>query len=125
MTFLYRKLASLLLAIRNCEQSGNKVWQDKHRATIDALIKKHMPSGSGFDSGTKLHFSSSPEKLVFKTSFHHMNDAGSYDGWTSHTITVKPSLVHGFTLSIGGKNRNSIKDLINEMFQDSLHTEVE
>jgi hypothetical protein len=126
MTPLYRKLAGLLLAVENCEKTGNKVWREKHRETIKALAEKHLPRGSGFDNGTKLDLDSSePEKLVFQTSFHHMNNAGMYTGWTEHKVTVKGSLVYGFTLTVSGQNRNDIKDFISDMFQESLNTEVE
>jgi hypothetical protein len=123
---LYRKLAGLLLAIDNCEKSGNSEWQKRHTATLFDLVAKHMPSGSGFDRGTKLLVvSSEPENLVFETSFHHMNETGTYDGWTEHLVSVKPSLVHGFTLKVSGRDRNEIKSLISEVFWNCLTTEVE
>jgi hypothetical protein len=123
---LYRKLACLILAIDNCEFAGNVVWRDKHLATLETLVAKHMPSGSGFDEGTKLVLDdSSPDQLVFKTSFHHMNNNGMYSGWTHHTVTVKPSLTYGFTLKISGRDRKNIKDIIADEFQQSLITEVE
>ena len=31
---LYREIASLLAAIRNCEKSGNDEWFDKHHARL-------------------------------------------------------------------------------------------
>jgi hypothetical protein len=58
--------------------------------------------------------------LVIVTSYHHMNDAGMYDGWTDHKVIVTPSLVHGFVLRITGRNRNDIKEYIADLFQQSL-----
>lgn len=49
-----------------------------------------------------------------------MNDAGYYDGWTEHTITVTPAFIGGFELSISGRNRNDIKDYISEVFNQAL-----
>jgi len=122
---LYRKLASLVQAHINCEISGNKEWFEKHEARIEELVKNYMPSGSGFDCGTKIDLDkSTPEKLVFYTDFHHMNEVGYYDGWTEHRITVRPSLAFGFTLTISGKNRNEIKDYIHQAFDCALDEEV-
>ena len=123
---LYRKLASLVQAHINCEISGNKEWFEKHEARIEELVKNYMPSGSGFDCGTKIDLDkSTPEKLVFYTDFHHMNEVGYYDGWTEHRITVRPSLAFGFTLTISGKNRNEIKDYIHQVFDCALNEEIE
>ena len=121
---LYRELASLVRARLNCEISGNKEWFEKHEARIEELVKNYMPSGSGFDCGTKIDLDkSTPEKLVFYTDFHHMNE-GYYDGWTEHRITVRPSLAFGFTLTISGRNRNEIKDYIHQVFDCALNEEV-
>jgi hypothetical protein len=125
-TTLYSRIANLLMSIDNCEKSGNTEWHVRHSDTLNALVKKHMPHGSGFDNGT--HFAwekSNSEKLVFETSFHHMNENGYYDGWSDHTITVKPSLTFGFNMTVSGKNRNEIKDYIGDVFYDALRTEVE
>jgi hypothetical protein len=123
---LYMALASLVGAYGRCYLSGNEEWRDKHEERIEALVDRHMPSGSGFDSGTKIQLGrSSEEKLVFATSFHHMNDAGMYDGWTEHDVIVTPSLAFGFKLRITGRNRREIKDYMHEMFDRILHEEVE
>src|SRR5690348_16396792 len=106
--YLYSELAGAVQARRNCEQSGNTEWFDKHSLTIKRLVADFMPSGSGWDSGTHIDLDlSHAEKLVFYGEFHHMNDAGYYDGWTNHTITVTPSF-SGVNLRISGRNRNDI-----------------
>lgn len=122
---LYRELASLVRARLNCEETGNREWFQKHEERIEELVKNYMPSGSGFDCGTKIDLDkSTPEKLVFYTDFHHMNEVGYYDGWTEHRITVRPSLAFGFTLTISGNNRNEIKDYIHQAFDCALDEEV-
>lgn len=118
---LYIHIAHTLLAMRNCEASGNLEWFSKHREDLRAV---NLPSGSGFDNGSELDPKSTPEKLVFTTSFHHMNENGMYDGWTDHTVTVRPSLVFGFLITVGGKNRNDIKAYVAEMFECALNSEV-
>ena len=121
---LYRKLATLIQARRNCIVSSNDEWTARHTEAINAMAKE-LPGGSGLDAGTSIDIdASAPNKLVLHTSFHHMNDNGMYDGWTEHTITVVPDLAFGFDLRISGRNRNDIKDLLAELFNEALRTEV-
>lgn len=122
---LYQHFASLLQAIENCKKTGNKEWLDKHRATLKQLIIIYLPSGAGFDRGTAFKLDlSNPEKLVFETDFHHMNDHGYYDGWTTHRVTVTGGLL-GLNIKISGPNRNDIKDHIHEVFDYALTVEVD
>jgi hypothetical protein len=121
---LYRVIAGLLLAIENCDRRGNAEWKNEHTERLRELVKEHMPSGSGFDSGVDIDFErSNSERLVFYTSFHHMVE-GYYDGWTDHTVTVKPSLFYGIDVKVGGRNRNDIKEHIEMWFSDALETMV-
>ena len=123
---LYKRLALLRDAIRNCEKTGNTEWKERHWERMEGLVKQHMPSGSGFDAGTTLdEINFSRDVLRFTTSFHHMNPDGFYDGWTEHVVWVRPSLAFGFTLDIRGHDRNDIKEHIAEMFTYALDTEVE
>lgn len=118
---LYQLLASLVQARINCAKSGNVEWFDRHTERARELVKRHMPSGSGFDSGTTLDLDrSAPERLVFKADYHHMNDGGFYDGWTRHEVIVTPSLASGFSLRITGRDRNEFKDYAHEVFYSSL-----
>lgn len=123
---LYTRLASLVLAIRNCEKTGNGEWLEKHGNRADSLVRQHMPSGSGFDRGTALDIeASNAEKLVFYTWFHHMDEHGSYDGWTEHVVTVKASLAYGFTVTVSGRDRNGIKEFIADTFNHCGSIQVE
>ena len=120
---VYEAIALALLAVRNCEQSGNSEWLAKHRDRIRTLVREHMPSGSGIDTGTTLDDRSTPDRLVFVFSFHHMNEHGSYDGWTEHTAIVTPSLAFGLDVRITGRNRNQIKDYLHETYDLALRAE--
>ena len=143
----YQRIASSFQARINCEKSIDKhnclpsdytnsiakcvscdnwhEWFDRHTETIESIVKEHFPSGSGFDCGTKLDFEkSTPEKLIFFTEFHHMDESGMYDGWTAHEVIVKPSLAFGFTIRVTGKDRNDIKDYIAECFDGALNEEI-
>jgi len=124
--YLYSELASTIDAMHRCERNPEQYgeWANRHYAEILTLVRDHMPSGSGFDNGTSIDCDlSHAEKLVFTTSYHHMNDGGCYDGWTEHTVTVTPSF-SGFNLRISGRNRNEIKDYIRDCFHQSLMAEL-
>jgi hypothetical protein len=120
---LYIHFASALDALSNCIARGNTEWQSRWEAKLDALTKDFMPSGSGIDSGTKMDLEASlrdPSRLVFTTAFHHMNEAGMYDGWTEHKVVVSPSLMFGFDLKITGRDRNDIKEYLHEVYSLAL-----
>lgn len=122
---LANQLAVLIDAYSRCVEKGSSEWEEKHLERMEFLVNEYMPSGSGFDSGTYLDFDASTgEKLIFKTSFHHMHESGMYDGWTEHEVIVTPSLMFGFNLRVTGKNRNEIKDYIAEMFNEILNKEI-
>lgn len=123
---IYQVLATRVDAYRRCVERGNAEWEAKHHTSIVKLMAATAPHGSGIDNGTEIDFDASTgEKLVFHTSFHHMNENGMYDGWTEHTVTVVPSLTSRFDLKIGGRNRNDIKEYLHEVFREWLLALVE
>lgn len=122
---LYRALASLIAARANCAKTGNLEWKANHEDKAIRLARGYLPSGSGFDCGTAIDLdASTAEKLVLRTSYHHMNESGMYDGWTEHAVTIRPSLLHGFTLRVSGRDRDGVKDYIAEMFEHALDAVV-
>jgi hypothetical protein len=123
MMKLYAKLAMLVQARLNCIDGFNSEWKLKLEEKIEELVRNHLPSGSGFDSGTKIDLEVSNNRLVFCTAYHHMDENGSYDGWTEHVVRVSPSF-HGVHMTVSGRNRNGIKDYIYESFDIALNTEV-
>jgi len=115
-----------LQAMANCEHSGNTEWLPKHRERVLAIVKATAPSGSGIDCGTELDLeNSTSERLVFTLSFHHMNEHGSYDGWSNHEIVVKSSLAFGLDVKVKGQNRNDVKDYLHEVYAEWLRTEID
>ena len=114
----YCRIASTQTAIDNCIKNGNEEWQERHEQKLDELMNG-APSGSGFDSGTKLCMANE-KAIIFETSFHHMNQDGYYEGWTDHKITVLPNLSFGFELKVSGKNKNDIKSYIADVFTEWL-----
>lgn len=125
MKRLYQELATLVTARLNCIARGNTEWMDRHEESIQRLVKGYLPSGSGFDNGTSIDLEKSTgNHLVFSTSFHHMDEHGGYDGWTSHGVRVDPDLASGFNLKVYGRNRNDIKEYIGDVFHAALDSEV-
>jgi hypothetical protein len=119
------QIASLLSAIQNCEEAGNQEWKARHLERLRVLERNFLPSGAGFDRGTTLdRNASTPEKLVFDTAFHHMNDNGYYTEWTAHTVTVRASLHLGISVRVSGRDVNGIKSYIHETFWSDLQREV-
>ena len=116
----YQLMSSTLSAYLNCVESGNEEWEVRHRERLEDF-EHHLPSGSGFDSGSRLDIERSrPDRLVITTSFHHMNDSGMYDGWSEHDVIVTPSLSYGFDVRVTGRNRNDIKEYIADAFSQVL-----
>ena len=121
---VYEELASRIIALANCVKSGND-YATTHRDTIDQLVADFLPSGSGVDCGTKIDLDrSNGDRLVLTAGYHHMNDGGMYDGWTEHTITVRPSFVGRFNLTIGGRDRNGIKEYLADLFHSALDDRI-
>lgn len=119
---LYKAIAQTVSSLQTCTQ-----WEKDGRGNYAQAIENHrtrlqtledcLPAGSGFDRGSSIDLDKSTgDRLVFNTAFHHMDDNGSYTQWTEHTITVEPSLIHDFELTISGRNVNGIKDYIAEHF---------
>lgn len=118
---LYQRIAQLVAQNQNCVKANNDEWEYKSRAELEQIAKDILPSGSGIDCGTKIDLAASDSnKLVLLASYHHMNECGMYDGWTEHSIIVTPDLVFGFNLKITGRNRNGIKEYLNDVYHTAL-----
>lgn len=122
---LYSAVASLLATIERCKVNNNIEWLDRHEERLDAMLK-HLPSGSGIDAGTKLVVDEcKSNKLVFQADFHHMDAYGYYDGWSYHQVIVTPSLEFGAVIKITGRDRNRIKDYLQEVFNEVMFFQVD
>jgi len=125
---LYAAIAELVAARDNCKESAKRDatghyrhQMQLHEQRLLALVTNHMPSGAGFDNATTIELDRcSRNMLVFTVRFHHMNEQGSYDGWTTHTVRVTPDMVSDIQLSISGRNRNDVKEHIHQAFDIAL-----
>ena len=120
---VYRILASSCDARLRCGKTleTHQEWFEVHQQTIVLIVRDFLPHGSGIDNGVSFDFNKSTgEKLVLHTAFHHMDENGFYDGWTEHTVTVRPSLRFGIDITISGPNRNEIKDYLADCFSSDL-----
>jgi hypothetical protein len=118
---LYEHIASTLTAYNNCIAADNNVWRDKYEDNLHTFDSM-LPHGSGLDSKTELIIDeSTPDKLVFSSDYHHMDEMGGYDGWTEHKIIVTPSF-HGINIHITGRDRDDIKDYLADTWQIALTT---
>lgn len=118
---VYQAIAQFHEAMRGCERAPQITpWESVHCERIESTVRNFLPSGSGFDSGTAFDFDASrADKLVFIAPFHHMNSGGFYDGWTQHSVTIRPAF-DGFYISVSGRNKRDIKDYIAEIFDGAL-----
>lgn len=114
------QIASAVVAHANCERSGNDEWRKRHADTIERIVRDRLPSGSGFDRGTSIDIERCSERrLVFLAPFHHMDENGYYDGWTTHVVTVHASFL-GLDVRVSGQNKRDIKEYIGSAFYDAL-----
>jgi hypothetical protein len=121
---LAQHLSNLIQARLNCIQSSNDEWRDKHESRIATLARNFLPSGSGIDAGTSVDLErSTGDKIVLNTAFHHMHESGMYDGWTNHTVTIRPAF-DGFTINISGRDRREIKDYLADTFDIALRQSI-
>lgn len=121
---VYQKIYHTLQARNNCINSNNHQWKYKHENMLAYIEKNILPSGSGIDCGTKIYLENfTDNKFELICEFHHMNDTGYYNGWTSHTVIVTPDFVNDISLKIGGKNQNDIKEYLYDLYRCALTDE--
>lgn len=124
---VYQQIAGLIQARKTCIETENYTWKENHENTLDEISKNLLPSGSGFDSGSKINIeASTSEKIIIDSGFHVMDEDGFYAEWLNLVITVKPSLQFGFLMTIKGipaKYKFQITDYVNDSFYEALNQE--
>lgn len=92
-------------------------WGD----VINHIEKNYLPNGSGFDRGTKVVEEKCVNgvKLVLSFDYHHMDENGYYDGWTSHTVVVAAHF-DGIRLKVQGALPRKYRHN-KEYFEDTMY----
>jgi len=129
---VFQHIHIAIQAIDNCLKAKNLELHNRHmewEEKVNAICKEHLPSGSGFDRGTKFSWDESrADKLVFRADYHHMNHHGYYDGWSNDVkILLRPTF-QGFDMSITGlrrKNRHTDLDMWYDIFRCALEKEID
>ena len=113
---VYQRLAELIRLDANPNYNG---------PTLIEFVKENLPSGSGLDSGVKvltdLESLKKSQKIILEANWHHMDEHGGYNGLTYHKVTIYPELEHGFRIKISGKNKNGVKDYMEDLFYRFLN----
>ena len=113
-----------LIARENCEKSGNREWIGRWEQYVYETARNKLPHGSGIDNGTRVKGLTTDRRgIVLLVEFHHMNDAGMYNGWTYHTVRVRPAF-NGLDITIGGPDRNDIKEYLAQVLEAALSAEA-
>jgi hypothetical protein len=108
-------LARLIQARLNSLKNHNEEWVEKHTVYINEILKA-LPHGSGIDAGMHIDFDRSTEtRIIFKFSWHHMDEYGYYDGWTDNELIITPTFGDK-DLLIRGQRLKNIKDLLYQIF---------
>lgn len=133
MDSIATKISQLLTAKINCKNSSEikkdkngNLWEDNHQDKINEMIKEYLPHGSGFDGDTLLDDKSTPERLIFNSGYHPMDEGGYYDGWIEFDVIITPSLAFGINLQVKGRFSKlpsryfDMKNYIGDVFHDAL-----
>lgn len=120
---IYDILNVAVTAKNNCCNGEvlNTKWGSKWDDLIRYIEKNHLPHGSGFDCGTVVIEEEcvSGLKLVLKFDYHHMDEHGYYDGWTSHKVIVTPYF-DGIGVTVKGALPRKYRHN-KEYFGDTIH----
>lgn len=111
-------------ALTNCHKSGNEEWAVRWKRRLHKLVEL-IPSGSGIDRAprTRDDVEVSSSAIRFDVGYHHMDDVGHYDGWTDHTVTIRPAF-DGVNVQVSGRDRRDVKDNIREVMWNAFTRHV-
>ena len=95
---VYQKMARLV----DWNPTGGYIISKNEQ--MEDLVKNYLPSGSGFDGDISIDEKSTDKKIILHVEYHHMNDNGFYDGWSTFKIIITPSLAYDYSLVVKGEN---------------------
>ena len=94
---VYQKMARLV------DWNPTGEYLDSKNEQMEDLVKNYLPSGSGFDGDISIDEKSTDKKIILHVEYHHMNDNGFYDGWSTFKIIITPSLAYDYSLVVKGE----------------------
>lgn len=103
-------------------------WVQLYTTAANDIVKKYLPSGSGFDAGSLIDWETTQsEYIVISAPFHPMDAHGYYKDWVELMVAITPSLI-GFNLHIMGSPEpevDELKDYVHQVFSDCLQAEID
>lgn len=120
----YQEIATLIVAIKNCQKVGNEEWEHRHSERLHYIQRNCLPNGSGFDTECTIDIHrSNNKKIIIGSAYHPMNDNGYYMDWIHFEVIVTPSF-QGCDVQVKGPfsrhNAMDLKNYITETFEESL-----
>jgi hypothetical protein len=94
---VYQKMARLV----DWNPTGSYIISKNEQ--MEDLVKNYLPSGSGFDGDISIDEKSTDKKIILHVEYHHMNDNGFYDGWSTFKLIIVPSLAYDYSLVVKGE----------------------
>lgn len=97
-------------------------WSD----VLEFILQAYLPSRQGFEGGTDINAreSRTSSRIVFSTTYRHVDANGEVYRCTNHKVIVKPAF-GGISVSVTGEDINNVKKYIAKIFQDALLRRVE
>ena len=124
---VFRKIAGLCEAMKNCRATQNTYWEEKHLARLHEIAAAYLPHGSGIDGQTTVDIEKSGRsRIILYSEYHAMNEVGFYDGWIDFKVTVKPDLVTGLDVIVTGRfgKYSDLKDGLASDYDYALTQEI-
>lgn len=94
---------------------------DRFQANLDNAelhvrfyASEFLPHGSGIDNGCVVDIKkSSLSKIILSVDWHHMDEHGYYDGWSTYTVTIAATFgdMHHIKVT-GGRKDETVKNCI-------------
>ena len=110
---LYQKIARV---VSQKNKSLNEIEKEL------TLLKELLPYGGGIESGCVISLESTKKRIVIITNYWHPNYS---DEWTNHQVVITPSFVGEINLRITGKNKDNVKEYLQDIFREALMKEYE
>ena len=123
---VYQQLARLV------DRNPTGEYLDSKNEQMEDLVKNYLPSGSGFDGDISIDEKSTDKKIILHVEYHHMNDNGFYDGWSTFKVIITASMAYNYSMQVKGESvvrkyfyHVGFDDFVISVFRDCLDKEME